>query len=98
MQIDWWSLDFGCVKKNMEKEAWIRVVELPFHLWTIEILSMIGDSYGGFVEVDHDTTLRTKTMWARLLVRLEGTKRSSMVNILEGLRSFELQVWWELLP
>ena len=33
LQIDWWSLESRCVKKkNMEKEAWMRVVELPLHL------------------------------------------------------------------
>ena len=42
--------------------------------------------------VDRDTTLRTKTMWARILVKLERTKRLSVVNILEGPRSFKLQV------
>ena len=48
--------------------------------------------------IDQDTTLRTKTVWMRLLVKLEGMIRPSVVNILEGLRSFKLQVWWELPP
>ena len=35
---------------------------------------------------------------ARILVNSEGKERVSTVNILEGPRSFELQVWWELPP
>ena len=73
----------------MAKEAWMRVVGLPLHLWTVETLRRIRDSCGGFLDVDRDTALRTKTMWARLLVKLEGT---SVINILEGSRCFELQV------
>ena len=80
----------------MEKEVWMRVVGLPLHLWTVETLRRIGDSCGGFLDVDRDTALRTKTMWARLLVKLEGMDRPSVINILEGSRCFELQVWWEL--
>ena len=35
---------------------------------------------------------------ARILVNSEGKERVSIVNILEGLRSYELHVWWELPP
>ena len=48
------------------------------------------------MEVDQDSSLRTKTVWMRLLVKLEGTNRPSVVNVLEGSRSFELQILWEL--
>ena len=36
--------------------------------------------------------------WARLLIKVEGKSRPSVVNILEGSRSFELQIWWEIPP
>ena len=85
-------------KKDLTKEAWIIVVGMLLHLWIAKILRLIGDSCGGFLVVDRETTLRTKTMWARILVKLEGKKRPSIINILEGTRSFELQVWSELLP
>ena len=45
--------------------------------------------------LDKDTTLKTKILWARVLVRLEGKERPSMVNILAGMQSFGLQGWWE---
>ena len=45
LQLDYWSPDIDCVKrKELVKEAWLRVVRLPLHLWTPRILKMIGDS------------------------------------------------------
>ena len=67
------------------------MVGLPLHLWTREVFRMVGDSYGGFVAVDRETTLRNKDLWAKILVKIVGTRRPSSVNILEGSRSFELQ-------
>ena len=98
LQLEWWSLESVCIRqKATVKEAWIRVVGLPLLLWTPEILKKIGDACGGFLALEKETTLRTKVMWARILVKLVGKTRPSVVNILEGLRSFELQIWWEIL-
>ena len=36
--------------------------------------------------------------WAKLLVRLKGEIRPSSINILEGGRSYEMQLWWEVQP
>ena len=74
------------------------MVGLPLHLWRLDVLKMIGDNYGGFLALDKETALRTKILWVRLLVSAKGKRRPSVVNILEGLRSFELQIWWELPP
>ena len=76
--------------------AWIRVVGLPLHLWTGEILKLIGEGCGGFIAINNETVLKTKVMWARLLVNLKEENRPSSINILVGMRSYELQLWWEL--
>ena len=34
----------------------MRVLGLPLHLWSQEVLKKIGDCCGGFVAVDDDTT------------------------------------------
>ena len=47
----------------MIQQAWIRVVGLPLHLWYREILKMIGDSCGGFVDLDRETTLKFELSW-----------------------------------
>ena len=52
----------------------------------------------GFLAIDNETILRVKVSWARILVKIEGKARPSIVNILEGVRSFELQIWWGIPP
>ena len=107
LQLEWWSPESRCIRRKVTmKEAWIRVVGLPLHLWTPEILHLwtpeilkkIGNACGGFLALDKETTLRTKVMWARILVKLVGKTRPSVVSFLEGFRSFELQIWWEIPP
>ena len=48
--------------------------------------------------LDKVTALRTEVKWARMLINFVGKSRPSAVNILEGLRSFELQIWWGIPP
>ena len=99
LQLDWWSPETGCIRsRGVVQEAWIRVVGLPLHLWSPEILRRIGDACGGFVDEDKETVVKKEMKWARLLVKTEGKVRPSTVNILEGPRSYELQIWWEILP
>ena len=99
LQLDWWSPETGCIRsRGVVQEAWIRVVGLPLHLWSPEILRRIGDACGGFVDEDKEIVLKKEMKWARLLVKTEGKARPSTVNILEGPRSYELQIWWEILP
>ena len=95
-----WSPDSGCVKrKNQLNKLWVRIVGLPLHLWTCEVLRMIGDGCGGYLATDEDTRRRTEVMlWARILVKAEGQERPSTVNILAGSRSYEIQIWWEVSP
>ena len=94
LQLEWWNLAVGCVSRNNQtKEAWLRVVGLPLHLWTRQILKMIGDSCGGLVVIDKDTILRTKPWWARVLVKLKEKGRPTSINVLAGARSYELQIW-----
>ena len=74
------------------------MVGLSLHLWRHDVLKMIGDKCGGFLALNKETTLRTKVLWTRLMVKTEGKRRPMVVNILEGSRSFELQIWLELPP
>ena len=76
----------------------IRVVGLPLHLWKTEVLKRIGDACEGYLAIDKTTELRKELSWARMLVKTSGLPRPSTVNILEGPRSFELQIWWEVRP
>ena len=99
LQLDWWSPETGCIRsRGFVQEAWIRVVGLPLHLWTPEILRKIGDACGRFVAEDKATEMKKEMKWARMLIKSEGKARPSTVNILEGPRSYELQIWWEIPP
>ena len=99
LHLEWWTQLTGCTRrKGQDQEAWIRVVGLPLHLWTREILKKVGDSCGGFVALDKETTLRTDLLWAKILVKMNSTRKPSSVNLLAGARSYELQIWWEIQP
>ena len=56
MHLEWWSPSTGC-KGRMEEdqEVWIRVVGLPLHLWSVEILEKVGNACGGFIALEKDT-------------------------------------------
>ena len=99
MHLEWWSPSIGC-RGRMEEvhEVWIRVVGLPLHLWTTEILEKIGNACGGFIALDKDTEQRNDLRWARILVKKERTGKPSSANLLAGARSYELQIWWEIQP
>ena len=88
MQLEWWTPSTGCKGRiDQDLEVWIRVVGLPLHLWTEEILKKVGDSYGGFVVLDKETTQRMDLRWARILVKKNGMGKPSLVNLLAGARS-----------
>ena len=94
-----WTPSTGCTRsKGQNQEAWIRVVGLPLHLWTEEILVTIGDSCGGFVAMDKETSLMKNLLWARILVKMKRSGRPTSVNLLAGARSYEIQLWWEIQP
>ena len=99
LQLEWWRPEAGCLRrKDSVQEVWIRVVGLPLHLWKPEILRKLGDACGGFMALDKNTEKKTEVKWARMLIKVVGKSRPSVVNILEGPRSFELQIWWEISP
>ena len=48
--------------------------------------------------IDKEIDMRVKVAWARILVKVKGKARPTVVHILEWGRSFELQIWWEIPP
>ena len=99
MLLERWNPSTGCMRsKGQYQEVWLRVVGLPLHLWTEEILVTIGDSFGGFVAMDEETSLMKNLLWARILVKMKSAGRPTSVNLLAGARSYEIQLWWEIQP
>ena len=99
LQLERWNPYSGCIRsKGAAQEEWIRVIGLPPHMWKMEVMKKIGDACGGFIAMDKSTEQRMEMKWARILIKATGAHRPSTVNILEGPRSFEFQIWWEVLP
>ena len=48
--------------------------------------------------VDKNTEMKKEVKWVRMMIKMVGKSRPRVVNILEGPRSFELQIWWEVPP
>ena len=98
LNLERWNPDSGCMKrKNQLNKVRVRIVGLPLHLWTCDVLRMIGDGCGGYLATDEETIRRTEVLLsARILVKAEGRERPSTVNILSGSKRYELQIWWKL--
>lgn len=74
------------------------MIGLPLHLWMKDILKEIGDCCGGFLEYDQETSLKADLRWAKLKIVKDGKERPSVLNILAGAQSYEVQLWWEIIP
>ncbi|RVW63738.1 hypothetical protein CK203_052749 [Vitis vinifera] len=60
------------VKTEETKDSlWVhvKVVGLPFHLWSREVFKSIRESCGGFIAVDEETTFFSQLQWTRILVK-----------------------------
>lgn len=56
LHLEKWSVEAGCMcLGKLAKEVWVRVMGIPFHFWSGEVLKKIGDWCGGFIEVDEET-------------------------------------------
>ncbi|RVW92429.1 hypothetical protein CK203_042702 [Vitis vinifera] len=89
-----WTLEAGCLlKSGVVKEVWVRVLGLPLHLWSQEVLKKIRDYCGGFVAMDDDTTFLSILLWARILVKSEGRVLPGLLQVVVGSFSFSIQLW-----
>ena len=89
----------GCFRNGSHaKEAWVKVVGLPLHLWSREVFKRIGESSGGFIAVDEETTFFSQLQWARILVRASGKNRSSSLQVVARNFCWAVSLWWETPP
>ncbi|RVW15898.1 hypothetical protein CK203_073126 [Vitis vinifera] len=69
LNLERWDPKVGCSHNGeRDKSIWVRVVGMPLHFWSQEILRKIGDACGGFIAVDEDTAKFKELKWARLLL------------------------------
>lgn len=93
--IDKWNM-VGCCHREDRKprEAWVRALGLPLHLWGSSVFKKIGDCFGGFLKIDKATESRNDLRWARILVRFSN-KIPACVRIGVDGRIFEVPIWAE---
>ncbi|KAL6343233.1 hypothetical protein AAG906_021144 [Vitis piasezkii] len=69
-----WRPEVGCFWNEIHaKEVWVRAVGISLHLWSREVFKRIGETCGGFIVVDEETTffsqLETKVWVVPALVK-----------------------------
>ena len=100
LSLERWQHATGClVKEGSYKEAWVRVLGLPLHLWGREVFIKIGGCCGGgFVAVDEGSVNLVQLQWARILVRLNGRSLPASLQLVVGFTCYSIQLWWEVPP
>ena len=94
VRLEHWSPRSGCWAEGEErKEAWVRIVGLPISLWSPKILRRVGDACGGFITVDEHTKSMGDLQWARILVKLRGEARPSVLEIEGEEESYAVSLW-----
>lgn len=59
LRLQWWSPMLGAKKEVIRNSStWVRIVDLPLHLWSQEVFKAIGDQCGGWIETEEETQLR----------------------------------------
>ena len=94
-----WGPEVGCFRNGSHaKEVWVKVVGLPLHLWSREVFKSIGESCGGFIAFDEETTFISQLQWAHILVRASGKNSPSSLQVVVGNFCRTVSLWWETPP
>ena len=97
--LEQWNPRIGCwVKEEVENEVWVKIFGLPILLWSPMILKRVGEECGGFVAVDDQTKTLGEIQWARILIKMRGDFRPSVLEIEGEEDVYVLSLWWEFRP
>lgn len=64
---------------------WIKLPELPFEYYELEVLKEIGNAIGPVLQIDSKTASKAKGHYARICVQVDLNKPLSRQILLEGL-------------
>ena len=99
LHLERWGLEACCFQPRVHADqCWVRAVGLPLNFKNHEVFNKLGDSCGGLVVVDGDTTNFTQLQWARLLVKTDGKNLPRSLHVVVGSLCFTIQLWWEVPP
>ena len=95
-----WKPFVGCLEgdRGDARHVWVRILELPLHLWGRSLFKKFGDSCGRFVAIDENTAKHRNLKWARVLVETRGWQHPSSLQVVAGSFCYALQLWWEEKP
>ncbi|RVW30578.1 hypothetical protein CK203_086079 [Vitis vinifera] len=86
-----WGPEVGCFRNGSHaKEVWVKVVGLPLHLWSREVFKSIGESCGGFIAFDEETTFISQLQWAHILwqgppsIKMRGGRSGMRVGVMHA--------------
>ncbi|RVX18630.1 hypothetical protein CK203_006499 [Vitis vinifera] len=99
LHLERWGPEACCFQPRVHADqCWVRAVGLPLNFKNQEVFNKLGDSCGGLVVVDGDTTNFTQLQWARLLVKTDGKNLPRSLHVVVGSLCFTIQLWWEVPP
>lgn len=80
--MEWWSPESGSSPaENDTSSKWIKAFGIPLHGWTEDSFRYIGNSCGGFIDIDVDTRQRTHQHWARICVQSRAEDLPRTLNL-----------------
>lgn len=72
----------GSVSRHEKvNQVWVKLIGLPFQLWSQKVFKEIKDFCGGWIETEQETELRNHLKWARLKVRGDGDDVPKVVKV-----------------
>ncbi|WMV17706.1 hypothetical protein MTR67_011091 [Solanum verrucosum] len=58
LRLKWWITTKVILEKdNSNSSTWVRIVDLPLHLWSQKVFKTIGDCCGGWIETEEEMQL-----------------------------------------
>ncbi|KAK1310311.1 Potassium channel KOR2 [Acorus calamus] len=95
-----WSPEVRMEQERLSSiPIWIRLPNLPLHLWEEDCLSRIGSLFGVPLYADSATMRCSRASYARICVEVQATKAfpdSILVDIAPGVReSFKVEYDWK---
>lgn len=81
--------------KDCPRTVGTRVVGLPMHVWSTEVVKAIGDPCGGWVETEDEMELQNHLKWARIRGTKGGSRVPKEITLEHKGIFFTLQIWVE---
>ncbi len=95
-----WHKDFNPLTKSLNTfPVWVRLLNLPLHLWVDSILEEVGSSLGAFCYIDKASSNVFHTTYAHILVEIDVSKGlPDIVSMASSLRSWDILLDYEGIP